>query len=306
MKKNFEKLDVVLYLISFISLFFILLLLTSSKSINYDIDKNFKNYLDKKQETLREIYFSESLSNTKKIYKEAFYKGQKLDYKEANEIESVNNYINNSNISMNEKRELIYIVKKGDTLYRIAKIYNVSIKQLAIDNNINNIHLIRIGMKIKISLLEKNYETIGEYKVKKFGIKKKLKFIWPLKGRISSEFGVRTYPTGKMMDFHTGIDIAAPIGKEFVAAEDGYVIFVGVKGGYGLLIIIEHPNGYKTFYGHTLISLVKPGQYVKKGDIIGRVGDSGSTTGPHLHFEIRKNDVAYDPTNFINKRLLFY
>lgn len=125
------------------------------------------------------------------------------------------------------------------------------------------------------------------------------RFIWPLRGRITSPFGWRWTRYGR--EFHNGVDIAAPYGTPVRAADSGTVTFRGWRGGYGRLIIIEHGNGYSTYYAHLSSYEVELGQAVEKGEVIGRVGSSGRSTGPHTHFEIRKNGEPVNPLNFFSK-----
>lgn len=123
------------------------------------------------------------------------------------------------------------------------------------------------------------------------------KFIWPStsRGTITSRFGAR------WGEHHSGIDIAVPKGTPNKAADGGVVIYAGWYGNYGKLVIIDHENGYTTYYGHNDTITVKKGQRVARGDIIGRAGETGRATGPHLHFEVRKNGVAVNPLPFLNK-----
>lgn len=333
MKENLRKIDILIYFTSFISLILIVLLLSSSRSISYEID----------------VYSNNSTENTKELKKELreeiFTRLEILNnITNVDEITKINNKERETNIvpihsrkvsqsldreksirkivsKRARKRRVIYhIVRKGECLWNISKKYNISMESLIELNNIQNPHLIPVGMRLKIILEDKirsnnkikskKYITYQRQNIKRKRIdylrKKRLRFRWPLIGRVTSEFGVRRSPSSRRMEFHTGIDIAARAGKKFVAAEDGKVIFVGRKGGYGLTIIIQHAKGYKTLYAHSLVALVRKGQYVKKGQVIGRIGTTGVTTGPHLHFEIRKNEVAIDPATLINKRKLFY
>ncbi|AHM57474.1 peptidase M23B [Peptoclostridium acidaminophilum DSM 3953] len=118
-------------------------------------------------------------------------------------------------------------------------------------------------------------------------------FITPTRGRLTSPFGRRW---GRM---HTGIDIAGPIGTPIVAADGGKVTFAGWKDGYGKIIIINHENGYQTYYGHCSSFSVKAGDRVYRGQNIGAVGNTGRSTGPHLHFEVRKNGTPVNPSKYI-------
>jgi murein DD-endopeptidase MepM/ murein hydrolase activator NlpD len=123
-------------------------------------------------------------------------------------------------------------------------------------------------------------------------------FIWPVPsiGKISSHYGHRW---GRK---HEGLDIAAPRGAKIVAAQEGLVVFSGTRfGGYGKIIVIGHSNGYFTVYAHNHRNFVRKGQKVMRGQVIGQVGSTGRSTGPHLHFEIRYNGKSYDPMMFLKK-----
>lgn len=122
------------------------------------------------------------------------------------------------------------------------------------------------------------------------GTKVKPEFIYPVSNYIlSSEFGPR-WGTN-----HNGIDLAVPTGTEVKAAADGTVIQSGWNGGYGISVYIDHGNGVITRYGHMSEALCEVGQYVKQGEIIGLSGSTGDSTGPHVHFEIRIEDIPVDP-----------
>jgi len=123
--------------------------------------------------------------------------------------------------------------------------------------------------------------------------------IFPVQGWISSGYGWRTNPFTGKKEFHRAIDIAAPWGTEIKAAARGKVIFAEWKGAYGLMIRINDGHGYYTVYGHLSHILVKKGQWVEKGDIIGRVGSSGRSTGPHLHFEVWLDEKTVNPLNLM-------
>ncbi len=121
-------------------------------------------------------------------------------------------------------------------------------------------------------------------------------FIFPVEDGIqTSGFGMRRDPFSKRMVFHGGIDIAAPSGTPVYASRSGNIAFSGEKGGYGKLVVIDHSFGYETLYGHLSEIRVTEGAEVKKGDLIGYVGSTGRSTGPHLHFELRKNGRKVRP-----------
>ena len=125
--------------------------------------------------------------------------------------------------------------------------------------------------------------------------------IWPTSGgEITSSFGSRSNPfTGSGYDYHPGIDIGNDYGAPIYAGASGYVEQAGWYGGYGRYVKINHGYGYETAYGHMSSIAVSDGQYVKKGEIIGYVGSSGYSTGPHLHYEVIINGQDSDPMKLI-------
>ena len=120
-------------------------------------------------------------------------------------------------------------------------------------------------------------------------------FIWPVRGPITSPFGMRTDPVTGRYALHSGVDIGVDYGTPIRAAADGLIIFAGWYGGYGNLITIDNGDGYSTLYAHCSAMYVSLNQRVQRGQVIGAVGATGYATGPHLHFEIRKNGVPFDP-----------
>ena len=122
---------------------------------------------------------------------------------------------------------------------------------------------------------------------------------YPVYGRITSHIGWRKNPFGGGYEFHSGIDIYAPHGSKVRATADGVVEFAGWYGDYGKTVIIRHPSGYLTLYGHPSEIDVKEGQKVKAGDVVGRVGSTGRSTGPHLHYEVIKDNKPIDPSKFL-------
>ena len=123
--------------------------------------------------------------------------------------------------------------------------------------------------------------------------------------RVPVKFGMRTssysirrfHPISKKYKRHTGIDYSAAHGTPIFATAGGTVEFAGWRGGYGKIVVIRHPNGYKTYYGHCSRLLVKKGTYVKQGQTIARVGRTGQATGPHVHYEIRINGKPVNPNS---------
>jgi murein DD-endopeptidase MepM/ murein hydrolase activator NlpD len=117
----------------------------------------------------------------------------------------------------------------------------------------------------------------------------------PVDARVSSVFGPRTHPVTGTQRLHAGIDLAAPTGTPIGAAAGGTVSFAGVRGGYGNLVIVDHGDGTETRYAHQHTIGVRAGQTVAAGDVLGTVGSTGQSTGPHLHFELRRDGTPVDP-----------
>ena len=126
---------------------------------------------------------------------------------------------------------------------------------------------------------------------------------WPVEGRdVASEFGYREDPfTGIGTEWHGGIDIAAPMGSSVYATADGVVTFAGWDNeGYGNLVVVEHGYGFSTYYGHNSRVLVAQGDEVVRGDVVALSGDTGRSTGPHCHYEIRVHDTSRDPSEYLS------
>ncbi len=127
--------------------------------------------------------------------------------------------------------------------------------------------------------------------------------LWPVEGRITGSFGERIDPFNGEGAFHSGVDISAEVGSPVIAPADGAVVFANFLGGYGRAVAIDHGHGITTRYGHLASFAVTPGQYIHRGDIIGYVGQSGRSTGPHLHYEVRINDTPVNPHKYLRMTL---
>lgn len=121
----------------------------------------------------------------------------------------------------------------------------------------------------------------------------------PANGRITSGFGFRISPINRRREFHNGIDIANKTNTDIYASASGIVTFSGYNGSYGRMIMISHGNGYTTVYAHNSKNLVNVGDKVSKGDVIAKLGSTGRSTGPHVHFEIRKNGKPINPNTML-------
>jgi len=180
--------------------------------------------------------------------------------------------------------EIIYYVKKGESLWSISREYNVKLESIIAANSITDASKISTGQQLRIPNVPGARSNIGN-------------FIWPVRGRITSPYGMRVISGRK--DFHAGIDIGGPTGTNIVAAESGRVSYAGYMRGFGNVIVLSHEGGYSTVYGHNSVNLVKKGQYMKRGSVIGKVGRTGNATGSHLHFEIRLSGKPVNPLPYL-------
>lgn len=125
-------------------------------------------------------------------------------------------------------------------------------------------------------------------------------YVWPVVGKLESAFGGRRNPFGGgSYEFHTGQDIDAPWGASVIAGATGKVSFVGWQNGYGQLVVIDHGGGLTTRYGHLSHIAVSQGATVRRGEFLGKVGSTGRSTGPHLHYEVRINDEPVNPLQYL-------
>jgi len=121
----------------------------------------------------------------------------------------------------------------------------------------------------------------------------------PTRGKVSSSFGYRKDPFNKRRAMHTGVDFSAGTGTPVITTADGVVKSAGWRKGYGKCVVVQHKSGYKTLYGHLSRINVKAGQKVKSGDLVGKVGSTGRSTGPHLHYEVYKDGKRINPKNYL-------
>jgi len=155
----------------------------------------------------------------------------------------------------------------------------------------------------QLYIQSKSYDEVWELVKNKATMLASIPAIQPVANkdlkRVASGYGMRMHPIYKTVKMHSGMDFTAPVGTEIYATGNGTVSKYELNGrGYGHNLIINHGYGYETLYGHLSRAVVKPGQKVKRGDLIAYVGNSGSSTGPHLHYEVRKNGNPVNPVNF--------
>ncbi|MDH5717314.1 MAG: M23 family metallopeptidase [Spirochaetia bacterium] len=211
------------------------------------------------------------------------------------ELQSV--FLDNSYIQSYKDTEGIWQhMKKGEKLSTHAEKYGIEVSAILELNEMPEKKEYMINNQwVFIPFSEKYLKNLHETGIKRQNWDiPKAEFLWPVLGsRISSRIGKRL---GKN---HTGIDISVETGTIVVAAMDGEVTNEGYHGGYGLSILLEHEQNYDTRYAHLSVILVKKGQKVRKGQIIGFSGSTGYSTGPHLHFELRCNRIVLDPEFFL-------
>ncbi|MCL1815698.1 MAG: M23 family metallopeptidase [Treponema sp.] len=185
-----------------------------------------------------------------------------------------------------------HVVKGGDSYTKIAASHGVPLEAILDANDIQN-NSINAGTVLFIpgAKMDKNdlRRALGEF------------FIWPISGRRSSGFGWRNDPFTGVRSFHAGLDISAPVGTAVKASAEGRVSATGFNAVYGYFLILSHADDYQTMYAHLSKILVKNGAYVTQGAIIAQSGNTGRSTGPHLHLSVYKNKRAINPLEILNR-----
>ncbi|WP_024469436.1 peptidoglycan DD-metalloendopeptidase family protein [Treponema pedis] len=234
---------------------------------------DFQNYIIAKGDTIGGIAYKFGLKNIGTLIS-------------ANNISNVKRLQAGNKLKIPSIDGIFYTAVKGDSLSSIAAKFNLPVTAILDANDLEN-QTVSISQKLFIP-----GASIG-----KFELKKALGelFIYPITGRLTSPFGNRRDPFTGRLSFHTGIDIAAPVGTQIKATLDGTVAYTGVSVIYGNYVIISHGGGYQSMYGHLSAVAVKRGQTVNQGGIIGKVGNTGRSTGPHLHFSVYKNGKLINP-----------
>ena len=196
-----------------------------------------------------------------------------------------------------------YRVRQGDSVSQIARRFGTTTQSVAEMNNITDPSQLKAGQRIYIPNDRQRYSA----KKRTSGPKRSTtpdsgtirvqpgKFQWPIDGVLTSKFGMRK---GRR---HDGIDVSAPRGTPVKASGNGEVVYSARLRGYGNLILVKHSNDYFTVYAHNARNLKKKGERVRTGDTIARVGTTGRSSGPHLHFEVRKGSKARNPLFFLPK-----
>jgi murein DD-endopeptidase MepM/ murein hydrolase activator NlpD len=211
------------------------------------------------------------------------------------------------------------VVQKGQTLFRISQAYQVSVASLLEANRLKPSTPLRIGQRLLIpgatrvrkveasrsmtpeerltleqSLREEVTAPPPPAEPPRPRVRTDAELLWPIVGPINSPFGPRW---GR---FHAGIDIGSPHYQEVVAAADGEVIYANEsRGGLGKAVVLQHGRGLQTVYAHLSIIIAREGDTVRQGQAVGGVGETGRASGPHLHFEVRRNGVPVNPEEYL-------
>jgi len=195
----------------------------------------------------------------------------------------------------------VHVIKPGENLYRLSQHYGVSVDAIRRANDIDDVHTLQIGQRLVIpgsgiAAPSRALNTAPPARAAiEGGVRREtaIDLIWPVDGRPSSRFG------GRRGGDHDGIDIPAKKGTPVRAAESGRVIESGRIGDYGNVVILKHAGRYSTVYAHNRRNRVRKGEFVEKGDVIAEVGETGNATGPHVHFEVRRDRKPENPLLYL-------
>ncbi len=231
----------------------------------------------------------EEIMNANNLNSDFIKAGQELvlpivDFKESRANNDSKAKVEKNNSSSDQ---IVHEVQRGDALSTIARMYGTDIDTIRRNNNLNGDRIFA-GDELIIT----NYER-GPFSLSRNSL------IWPVSGRISSSFGWRTHPVKKTRLFHNGLDIAVPTGTAVKAAASGEVVHSGWMNGFGYTVIIDHGRGVETLYAHNSRVTVAKGSMVNKGQQVAASGNTGLSTGPHLHFGVLRNEEPLNPRNYL-------
>ncbi len=251
------------------------LLEANFSSPNFKEPVTFQNYTVKSGDTISGISLAFGLSNISTLIA-------------VNKIENVRSLSTGKKLIIPSMDGLLHSVESGETLDGIAEKYSVSVEDLLDVND-----LLTTDVKVGDSLFIPGAKMDKDTLLKAMGEV----FSYPITAswRLTSRFGTRKDPFDGHISSHTGIDMACPKGTPIHVALTGTVAFTGFSNIYGNYVIVKHHDGYQTLYAHMSQIKTKKGSYVSQGDVIGLVGSTGYSTGPHLHFTVYKNGKLVDP-----------
>ncbi|HTA76642.1 MAG TPA: LysM peptidoglycan-binding domain-containing M23 family metallopeptidase [bacterium] len=215
-----------------------------------------------------------------------------------NEYNNGNEPKSGSALLISSRDGIFHVAKAGQGLADIAKAYGVPLASVLEANHKTGDSDLRSGEVLYLPGA-KYLSNRDVHWLALTALTTQKTFMKPTTGRFADGFGKRVDPINGKILFHAGLDLAPGLGARVVAAQDGRVIWAQVRSGYGRLIILDHGKNLTTWYGHLDQILVKPQQVVQKGDLIGKVGQSGRATGPHLHFEVRLNGQPQNPLLYL-------
>ena len=181
-------------------------------------------------------------------------------------------------------------VRRGESLSSLSKTYAIDMTRIVDANDLAS-STIAVGQSLFIPNARLSSASLKQF----YG----MQFQWPVRGRISSPFGFRSNPFTGLRTFHSAVDIVVNIGSSVTATSDGRVADTGYNSVFGNYIILKHDSGYQSLYAHLSKITVKEGSYISKGSVIGLSGNTGQSTGPHLHFSLFKNGQALDPLKYL-------
>lgn len=210
-----------------------------------------------------------------------------------NQVEDVRRIRAGETYQIPNRDGLLYSVRSGDSLASIAAANGTTINAILDANDLRS-RVVQPGDVLFVPGARLN-ETeraiiLGEL------------FAWPVRARFTSGFGMRADPFTGLPRFHNGIDLASSVGTPIRAAASGRVVHIETQiGNYGRFVIIRHADGFQTLYAHLDSFDVRSGEYVSRGEIIGRMGNTGRSTGPHLHFSVIRNGVFIDPLRYLSR-----
>lgn len=215
----------------------------------------------------------------------------------ANDIPDINRLRVGQELTILTVRGALHTVRRGESLWDISRTYGVSIEEIATVNGIGDPSRIQVNQQLIIPGAQATAAALRREQLVSSTGQLMRNFEWPTVSgaRISSNYGQRW---GRM---HYGIDIAVNIGTPVYAAAAGTVTYAGSMGTYGIIVIIDHGNGVETRYAHLSRTAVSVGQRVQRGQVVAYSGNTGNSTGPHLHFEIRYRGTAVDPLQYVKR-----